>query len=159
MRGFFVIRCTWPKCPHHFFTDAPLAYNRALRHFLKHGVTAPEVTPGKARKSAQGQAQLDEIARKHREIEEDFTTAPEPQDSLQLDDSDYDADERPRRTPRSVPRPDYAEIVANKDSWNESDAESELGHHEAPVDQVPSRAKDGGDPAHRYQQQQRHQNI
>ena len=34
--------------------------------------------------------------------------------------------EKPRRTPRSVLRPDYAELVANKDPWSLSDGDSEV---------------------------------
>ncbi|KAI1654954.1 hypothetical protein F4813DRAFT_192574 [Daldinia decipiens] len=38
-QGFFVIRCNRPNCQTGFFTDPPLAYNRALKHFQSHGET------------------------------------------------------------------------------------------------------------------------
>ncbi|KAI1802106.1 hypothetical protein F4811DRAFT_422637 [Daldinia bambusicola] len=38
-QGFFVIRCNRPNCQSGFFTDPPLAYNRALKHFQSHGET------------------------------------------------------------------------------------------------------------------------
>ncbi|KAI1099798.1 hypothetical protein F4804DRAFT_68498 [Jackrogersella minutella] len=37
--GLFVIRCNRPNCQTGFFTDPPLRYNRALKHFQNHGQT------------------------------------------------------------------------------------------------------------------------
>lgn len=34
-KGFFVVRCDF--CESGFFTEPPLLYNRALKHFQKHG--------------------------------------------------------------------------------------------------------------------------
>ncbi|KAI2636802.1 hypothetical protein GGS21DRAFT_513303 [Xylaria nigripes] len=54
-----------------------------------------------------------------------FTTL---RDSLRGRQSDIETEpERPRRTLRNVPRPDYAEMVANKDPWNVPDVETEKG--------------------------------
>ncbi|KAI0097041.1 hypothetical protein F4776DRAFT_658552 [Hypoxylon sp. NC0597] len=41
-QGFFVIRCNRLNCQTGFFTDPPLAYNRALKHFQSHGETGPD---------------------------------------------------------------------------------------------------------------------
>ncbi|KAI2617888.1 hypothetical protein GGR54DRAFT_202434 [Hypoxylon sp. NC1633] len=41
-QGFFVIRCTRSGCTNGFFTDPPLAYNRALKHLQSHGETGPD---------------------------------------------------------------------------------------------------------------------
>ncbi|KAI0377326.1 hypothetical protein F5Y04DRAFT_178937 [Hypomontagnella monticulosa] len=38
----FVIRCNRPNCQSGFFTEPPLAYNRALKHFQNHGETGPD---------------------------------------------------------------------------------------------------------------------
>ncbi|KAI0853651.1 hypothetical protein F5Y00DRAFT_105975 [Daldinia vernicosa] len=41
-QGFFVIRCNRSNCQTGFFTDPPLAYNRALKHFQSHGETGQD---------------------------------------------------------------------------------------------------------------------
>ncbi|OTA96191.1 hypothetical protein M434DRAFT_141278 [Hypoxylon sp. CO27-5] len=41
-QGLFVIRCNRLNCQTGFFTDPPLAYNRALKHFQSHGETGPD---------------------------------------------------------------------------------------------------------------------
>ncbi|KAI0879997.1 uncharacterized protein GGS22DRAFT_182634 [Annulohypoxylon maeteangense] len=40
--GLFVIRCNRSNCQAGFFTDPPLAYNRALKHFQNHGETGKD---------------------------------------------------------------------------------------------------------------------
>ncbi|KAI1076912.1 hypothetical protein F5B20DRAFT_306227 [Whalleya microplaca] len=40
--GFFVIRCNRANCKSGFFTEPPLAYNRALKHFSRHGEDGPD---------------------------------------------------------------------------------------------------------------------
>ncbi|KAI1405069.1 hypothetical protein F4819DRAFT_52734 [Hypoxylon fuscum] len=41
-QGLFVIRCNRSNCQTGVFTDPPLAYNRALKHFQSHGETGPD---------------------------------------------------------------------------------------------------------------------
>ncbi|KAI1453362.1 hypothetical protein F4805DRAFT_378864 [Annulohypoxylon moriforme] len=40
--GLYVIRCNRSNCQTGFFTDPPLAYNRALKHFQNHGETGQD---------------------------------------------------------------------------------------------------------------------
>ncbi|KAI1088989.1 hypothetical protein F5B19DRAFT_398879 [Rostrohypoxylon terebratum] len=40
--GYFVIRCNRPGCQTGFFTDPPLTYNRALKHFQGHRETGQD---------------------------------------------------------------------------------------------------------------------
>ncbi|KAI5856153.1 hypothetical protein GGS23DRAFT_438597 [Durotheca rogersii] len=39
---YFVIRCNRPNCTVGFFTEPPLVYNRALKHFQNHGEKGPD---------------------------------------------------------------------------------------------------------------------
>ncbi|KAI0015296.1 hypothetical protein F4780DRAFT_91737 [Xylariomycetidae sp. FL0641] len=158
-RGFFVIRCDRPECGG-FFTDPPLVYNRAIKHFQKHGDAGPDNTeltnelifdrfacqiegcelaskywirehlgsvphtfePGKTRRRKSHADTQDSIV-KSQEDDRQFTHSAKGESEEELED------ETPRRRLRTVPRPDYAEMVANKDPWNASDAESERTSH------------------------------
>ncbi|XXG95319.1 hypothetical protein Hte_001580 [Hypoxylon texense] len=161
-QGFFVIRCNRPNCQTGFFTDPPLAYNRALKHFQGHGETGPDgdelsneyvfekfaceiegssmvskywikehlgplphtFVPGKSRSRS---SQIDAVnVRKRQENDKSYTPSNRPRNPSVTNESDEELEvEKPRRTPRSVIRPDYAELVANKDPWNLSDMESD----------------------------------
>jgi hypothetical protein len=72
---------------------------------------------------------VEEIVRKHQEIDDDFSPPfPQLRESLRSRQPDHEADqEKPRRALRNVPRPDYAEMVANKDFWNAPEMEAEVG--------------------------------
>ncbi|KAH9993478.1 hypothetical protein F4779DRAFT_631867 [Xylariaceae sp. FL0662B] len=167
--GFFVIRCNRANCKSGFFTEPPLAYNRALKHFQRHGENGPDgedltneyifeqfacqiegsnmvskywikehlgasphtFTPGKSRPKA-SQADALSGVQKQEENDEDYTPSARAQDSVSMNGSEVEVEaevevvvEKLRRTPRSVQRPDYAELVANKDPWNSADAESD----------------------------------
>ncbi|OTB00456.1 hypothetical protein M426DRAFT_15400 [Hypoxylon sp. CI-4A] len=172
--GFYVIRCVRPGCSSGFFTEPPLAYNRALKHFEKHGETGPDGdeltneyifdkyaceiegvnmvskywvkehlgttphtcglvmrtltfldTPGRTR--AKGSQVDSPIARNRQEDDKNYTPSNKPRDVAINSDSEeeMEVEKQPRRTTRPVARPDYAELVANKDPWNLSDADSE----------------------------------
>ncbi|KAI1373148.1 hypothetical protein F4677DRAFT_462517 [Hypoxylon crocopeplum] len=169
--GLFVIRCNRPNCQSGFFTDPPLAYNRALKHFQSHGETGADgeelsneyifenfaceiegssmvskywikehlgpsphtFFPGKSRSRTSQADKVDKvdkadsfIARQGQEDDKNYLPSNKPRDPVLADESDEELEvEKPRRTPRSVPRPDYAELVANKDPWNNSDADSD----------------------------------
>ncbi|KAI0544744.1 hypothetical protein F4679DRAFT_563656 [Xylaria curta] len=66
---------------------------------------------------------------RYQEVEYDSSTpSPKLRESLRGRQSDREAEhEKPRRARRNVPRPDYAEMVANKDPWNASETETEVG--------------------------------
>ncbi|KAI0186248.1 hypothetical protein EV127DRAFT_175526 [Xylaria flabelliformis] len=70
---------------------------------------------------------MEETLCEDQEIEYAFSTpTPKFQESLRGRQSDREAEhEKPRRARRNVPRPDYAEMVANKDPWNASETETE----------------------------------
>ncbi|KAI0173066.1 hypothetical protein GGR52DRAFT_571565 [Hypoxylon sp. FL1284] len=161
-QGYFVIRCSQPRCKTGFFTDPPLAYSRALRHFQGHGETGPDgeelsneyifdnfacevegtrlvskywmkehlglsphtFVPGRSRaRTSQADA-----ANGHQRPENDknHTPSSKPQSTPIFNGKVEELQiEKPRRTPRSVPRPDYAELIANKDPWNLSDMDSD----------------------------------
>ncbi|KAI1204184.1 uncharacterized protein F4807DRAFT_448487 [Annulohypoxylon truncatum] len=162
--GLFVIRCNRSNCQTGFFTEPPLAYNRALKHFQNHGETGQDgeeltneyifenfaceiegtsmvskywikehlgpsphtFVPGKSRSRT---TPADSNATHKRQDEDNnYTSSSKPHDPVVDDESDEEElqVEKPRRTPRSVARPDYAELVANKDPWNLSDADSEV---------------------------------
>ncbi|KAI1341318.1 hypothetical protein F5Y15DRAFT_377689 [Xylariaceae sp. FL0016] len=161
-RGYFVIRCDRPGCAT-IFTEAPLVYNRALKHFGKHGeagldggdltneyifdkfacqvegtelaskywirehlgTTPHTFVPGKARRNTLGHLELQRMEQKNQESDSKLTSPTKDEEVRRSNDPDDEMDEKPRRTPRSVPRPDYAELIANKDPWNTSDSDSE----------------------------------
>ncbi|KAI2466275.1 hypothetical protein F4781DRAFT_357076 [Annulohypoxylon bovei var. microspora] len=148
--GLFVIRCNRPNCQTGFFTDPPLAYNRALKHFQSHGQTGKDgeeltneyifenfaceiegsrmvskywikehlgpsphtFVPGKSR-SRTTQADPNN-ALKQQEDGNNYTSSSKPHDPIVDDESDEEElqVEKPRRTPRSVARPDYAERLS-----------------------------------------------
>ncbi|KAH9885355.1 hypothetical protein F4778DRAFT_799125 [Xylariomycetidae sp. FL2044] len=161
-KGYFVIRCSLPDCAKPTFSEPPLAYNRALRHFENHSELIPDgeeltneyifekfgweitgsnlaskywikehlgkvphtFTPGKSRPRA---SRTDALSLPIKEQEDtDFVLSSNPRDSISAVDSEAEDSEQemPRRTRRKVPRPDYAELVANRDLWNASDGES-----------------------------------
>ncbi|CAJ2504684.1 Uu.00g120780.m01.CDS01 [Anthostomella pinea] len=163
-KGFFVIRCDRPGCSSGYFREPPLVYNRAMKHFQKHGEIGPddgELTndyifdkfacqiegsdlaskywikehlgtvphtfiPGKTPRIRAAPDDNPELSVDHEEVNEDFVLSDKTQGSIHARQSDDESEpEKPRRTPRSVPRPDYAELVANKDPCNGSDADSE----------------------------------
>ncbi|GAP91444.1 hypothetical protein SAMD00023353_6200230 [Rosellinia necatrix] len=66
----------------------------------------------------------EDVAQRHQEIDDDFCP---PFSKLQSPPHSRqpDPEEKPRRTRRNVPRPDYAEMVANKDPWNILEAETD----------------------------------
>lgn len=68
--------------------------------------------------------------RKRQEEDNNYTPSSKLHGPVAEDESDEGElqSEKPRRTRRSVVRPDYAELVANKDPWNLSDADSEVCH-------------------------------
>ncbi|XDG06413.1 hypothetical protein ABKA04_006028 [Annulohypoxylon sp. FPYF3050] len=146
-----------------FFTDPPLTYNRALKHFQGHGETGQDgeeltneyifenfaceieganmvskywikehlgpsphtFVPGKSRSKT---TPADSgIMRKRQQEDNNYTPSSKLHGPVAEDESDEGElqSEKPRRTRRSVVRPDYAELVANKDPWNLSDADSE----------------------------------
>ncbi|KAI1735629.1 hypothetical protein F4680DRAFT_434618 [Xylaria scruposa] len=72
---------------------------------------------------------IKEMMCRHQEIEYDFSTpSPNLRESFRGRQSDREAEhEKPRRARRNVPRPDYAEMIANKDPWNASETETEVG--------------------------------
>lgn len=175
-QGLFVIRCNRSKCSSGYFTEPPLAYNRALKHFQGHGETGPDgeeltneyifenfaceieginmvskywikehlgssphtFSPGKPR-SRNGQVDkvedvddVDDVKidtnepLRKRQDDKNYTPSKKIQNHVPTHEPDDEVEaEKPRRTPRSVQRPDYAEMVANKDPWNLSDEESE----------------------------------
>ncbi|KAI1388086.1 uncharacterized protein F4822DRAFT_430840 [Hypoxylon trugodes] len=188
--GFFVIRCNRPNCPTGFFTDPPLAYNRAVKHFQSHGEVGEddeELTneyifehfaceiegsslvskywikehlgpvphtfiPGKSRpRNSQGDSPT---SRKRQDDDKNYTPSNRPEIHT-VDDSDGDEDEedveveKPRRTPRSVPRPDYAELVANKDPWSTVDLDSDrsipriMKEHRLPTNGISKSSRSG----------------
>ncbi|KAI1134610.1 hypothetical protein F5Y05DRAFT_202789 [Hypoxylon sp. FL0543] len=160
-QGLFVIRCNRANCQSGYFTDAPLAYNRALKHFQSHGETGPDgeelsndyifenfacqiegsslvskywikehlgrqphtFVPGKSRsRASQAESVKD---RKLQDEDKNYTPSSKPRnpsENIESDEEELES-EKPRRTPRSVARPDYAELVANKDPWNLSDGD------------------------------------
>ncbi|KAI4865731.1 hypothetical protein F4820DRAFT_283287 [Hypoxylon rubiginosum] len=80
--------------------------------------------PGKSR-SRSGQADAVNV-RKRQENDKNYTPSNKPRTTSVANESDEELEvEKPRRTPRSVLRPDYAELVANKDPWNLSDMDSD----------------------------------
>ncbi|KAI1758510.1 hypothetical protein GGR53DRAFT_516917 [Hypoxylon sp. FL1150] len=162
-QGLFVIRCNQPTCQTGFFTDPPLAYNRALKHLQSHGETGPDgeelsneyifenfaceieglnlvskywikehlglsphtYVPGKSRSRT---SQADGVSpRKRQDNDKNYTPSKKPRNPAVINESveEVEAEKQPRRTPRSVVRPDYAEMVANKDPWNLLDMDSE----------------------------------
>ncbi|KAI0116741.1 hypothetical protein F4814DRAFT_447745 [Daldinia grandis] len=167
-QGFFVIRCNRSNCQTGFFTDPPLAYNRALKHFQSHGEIGQDgeelsneyifenfaceiegsslvskywikehlgpsphtFIPGRSR-SRNIQVADTLNVRKSKEDDKNYTPSSKTRnptvanETSESDEEELEA-EKPRRTPRSVPRPDYAELVANKDPWNLSDGDK--GH-------------------------------
>ncbi|KAI0872425.1 hypothetical protein GGS24DRAFT_491506 [Hypoxylon argillaceum] len=165
-KGFFVVRCDY--CEPGIFTEPPLLYNRALKHFQKHGEAASEeeeltnefiferfafqgtmdggemaskywirehvgamphtfIPTGSSRTTTQAD-DVDNTVRKHQEIDDDFSPlSPKLRGSLRNRQSDgEEVDKNLRRTRRNVSRPDYAEIVANKDPWNTPEIEVEV---------------------------------
>ncbi|KAI1490945.1 hypothetical protein F5X96DRAFT_678733 [Biscogniauxia mediterranea] len=167
-KGYFVIRCNRPDCKSGFFSEPPLVYNRAIKHFQKHGETGPDgeeltndyifdnfacqiegydmaskywikehlgasphtFTPGRTPRAKPSQIDIQTILHKQEELEkldEDFVPIIKERESTSSRGSDDDEPEpgKTRRPARNVPRPDYAELVANKDPWNTSDADSE----------------------------------
>ncbi|KAI1775946.1 hypothetical protein F4818DRAFT_415510 [Hypoxylon cercidicola] len=165
-QGLFVIRCNRPNCQTGFFTEPPLAYNRALKHFQSHGERGPDdeelsneyifetfaceiegssmvskywikehlgpsphtFVPGKSRSRS---SQADAVnVRQRPENNKNYTPFNKPGKPAAIHESDEELQvEKPRRTPRSVLRPDYAELVANKDPWNLSDMDSDKAIH------------------------------
>ncbi|KAI5919602.1 hypothetical protein F4810DRAFT_497383 [Camillea tinctor] len=167
-KGYFVIRCNRPDCKSGFFSEPPLVYNRAIKHFQKHGETGPNgeeltndyifdnfacqidgydmaskywikehlgssphtFTPGRTPRTKPSHIDIQTILHKQEELEKldkDFVPAIKARESTSSRESDDDEPqpEKTRRPARNVPRPDYAELVANKDPWNTSDADSE----------------------------------
>ncbi|KAI8961304.1 hypothetical protein F5Y11DRAFT_229616 [Daldinia sp. FL1419] len=163
-QGLFVIRCNRSACQTGFFTDPPLAYNRALKHFQSHGETGPDgeelsneyifenfaceiegsslvskywikehlgpsphtFVPGRSR-SKNTQTTDSPGVRKSKEDDKNYTPSSKSRNPTVINETEDEESEteKPRRTPRSVPRPDYAEMVANKDPWNLSDGDSD----------------------------------
>ncbi|KAI1750740.1 hypothetical protein F4782DRAFT_548506 [Xylaria castorea] len=162
-KGFFVVRCDY--CKSGSFTEPPLRYNRALKHFQKHDEVIPDeeeltneyifenfafqvdgdemaskywirehlgemphtfVPVGSSGDTSQAD-DIEEMVRRHQEIEDAFSPPfPKLRESFRSRQSDREAKhEKPRRARRNVPRPDYAEMVANKDPWNASEIEIE----------------------------------
>ncbi|KAI0103059.1 hypothetical protein GGR51DRAFT_261499 [Nemania sp. FL0031] len=162
-KGFFVVRCDY--CQPGIFTEPPLLYNRALRHFQKHvelasdkgeltneaiferfsfqvdggelaskywirehlGAMPHTFSPTGSSKNISQANDAEAIVRKHQEIDDDFSP---PLLKLRRSACDHESDseevhEKPRRTRRNVPRPDYAEMVANKDPWNAPESDTE----------------------------------
>lgn len=76
---------------------------------------------------------VEDMVRRHQEIEDDFSPPfPKLRESLRSRQSDREAEhEKPHRARRNVPRPDYAEMVANKDPWNASEAEIEVSQRKS----------------------------
>lgn len=72
---------------------------------------------------------VDDTVQKQQEVEDDFFPPfPNMRESIRSRPSDHVEDqEKPRRRLRNVPRPDYAEMVANKDPWNAPEMEIEVG--------------------------------
>ncbi|KAI0469172.1 hypothetical protein F4859DRAFT_488788 [Xylaria cf. heliscus] len=162
-KGFFVVRCDY--CKPGFFTEPPLRYNRALKHFQKHNEAIPDeeeltneyifekfafqvdgdemaskywirehlgeiphtfIPVGSSGNTFQAD-DIDDMVRRHQEIEDAFSPPlPQVRESPRCHRSDREVGlEKPRRALRNVPRPDYAEMVANKDPWNASEIEIE----------------------------------
>ncbi|KAI1177035.1 hypothetical protein F4777DRAFT_223172 [Nemania sp. FL0916] len=166
-KGFFVIRCD--RCEPGIFTEPPLLYNRALKHFQKHQeVTSSEeeLTNESIFENYAFQVDGDEMASKywirehvgsmphtcelyffvpagssksdiqtedskdflqtHQDIDDDFSPpSPELRGSLHKLQSDREEHMKLRRTRRNVTRPDYAELVANKDPLETFEIEPE----------------------------------
>ncbi|KAI1125463.1 hypothetical protein F5Y10DRAFT_9053 [Nemania abortiva] len=162
-KGFFVVRCDY--CEPGIFTEPPLLYNRALRHFQRHSEVASNYgqltndiiferfacqvdggemvskywikehlgamphtfSPTVSSKDISQANDAEDIVRKHQEIDDDFSP-PSPKLRRSLWDHESDREKvhkKPRRTLRNLPRPDYAEMVANKDPWNAPEFEPE----------------------------------
>lgn len=88
------------------------------------------VIPGRSR-SKNIQAADTLTVRKSKEDDKNYTPSSKPRNPTVVDETNESDEEeleaeKPRRTPRSVPRPDYAELVANKDPWNLSDGDSDV---------------------------------
>ncbi|KAJ8109236.1 hypothetical protein ONZ43_g6189 [Nemania bipapillata] len=84
------------------------------------------IPTGSSRSTTQAD-EADDIVRKHQEIEEDFSPPlPKLRGSLPNLQSDGEEEHKKlRRTRRNISRPDYAEIVANKDPWNAPEIETD----------------------------------
>ncbi|KAL7622632.1 hypothetical protein AAE478_008145 [Parahypoxylon ruwenzoriense] len=156
-QGFFVIRCDRPNCTTGFFTEPPLTYNRALKHFQIHGEKGPDggeltneyifekfaceiegssmvskywikehlgpsphtFAPGKSRSRTTHAEATNPRKRLDQVNDKNYTPSSKVRAHIISIGSDEESEgEKPRRTPRSVVRPDYAELVANKDPWN-----------------------------------------
>ncbi|KAI0441600.1 hypothetical protein F4803DRAFT_411773 [Xylaria telfairii] len=164
-KGFFIVRCDYCE-KGFFFTEAPLRYNRALKHFQKHDQAVSDqeeltneyifekfafqvdgdemaskywirehltetphtFVPVRSPGDTSQAYDAEDMVRRHQEIEDDFSPPfPKLRESLRSRQSDREPEhEKPRRARRNVPRPDYAEMVANKDPWNASEAEIEV---------------------------------
>ncbi|KAI8945722.1 hypothetical protein F4801DRAFT_593912 [Xylaria longipes] len=163
-KGFFVVRCDY--CKPGFFTEPPLRYNRALKHFQKHteaisdekeltneyifenfafqvdgdemaskywirehlGETPHTFVPVGSSGDTSQADDTEDTVRIHQEIEDAFSPPfPKLRESLRSRQSDREVEhEKPHRARRNVPRPDYAEMVANKDPWNTPEIEIEV---------------------------------
>ncbi|KAI1111495.1 hypothetical protein F5Y14DRAFT_443264 [Nemania sp. NC0429] len=163
-KGFFVVRCDY--CDPGFFTEPPLLYNRALKHFQKHreaishgeeltnelifekfacqvdgedmaskywikehlGSTPHTFGPLGPSTDAPEADDSEDIGRRQEDIEEDISSPSRKlRESLRSRQSDGgDEHEKPRRTRRNVPRPDYAEMVAFKGLWSAPETEAEV---------------------------------
>ncbi|KAI0399782.1 hypothetical protein F4802DRAFT_602663 [Xylaria palmicola] len=160
-KGYFVVRCDY--CNPGIFTEPPLVYNRALRHFQKHpeatlpqeeltndiiferyasrvdgaemvskywirehlGTTPHTFVPAGFSKRAAREDDTDSTVEGVHEMDDASSTLPKMRDKLCSRLSDREEEDRPHRARRNVPRPDYAEMVANKDPWNAPDSEPE----------------------------------
>lgn len=84
------------------------------------------VVPGRSRSRT---SQADGVSpRKRQETDKNYTPSNKLRNPTVINESDeeLEAEKQPRRTPRSVLRPDYAELVANKDPWNLLDMDGEV---------------------------------
>lgn len=70
-----------------------------------------------------------DVERRHQEIENDISSPSRKlrESPRSRQSAGGDAHEKPRRTRRNVPRPDYAEMVANKGPWSTPEIETEVG--------------------------------
>ncbi|KAI1810525.1 hypothetical protein GGS20DRAFT_567119 [Poronia punctata] len=154
-RGYFVIRCD--LCKPGIFTEPPLLYNRALKHFHNHCGTGlqDELTNDTIFERFSWQVDGEEMASKYWVREHlgavphtfvptkaswtdgssESSLFPEQRDPTRNHQSGHQMIQS-RRPLRNVPRPDYAEMVANKDPWDVLEAEESESEIEKPLSTV-----------------------
>ncbi|RYP89828.1 hypothetical protein DL770_004039 [Monosporascus sp. CRB-9-2] len=140
LKGYYVIRCDQASCASLHFTEPPLIYRRAVKHFERHRsgntsepvgeLTEQEVFEkyaiegnGLQRTPAANRTYGDSAKKTRKEPEDkNYTPSRHPSSLISAKDSDdneYELEnENPRGHLRRVPRQDYAELVMGRFAWN-----------------------------------------